>query len=424
VLQAQLRSWGTSTAHAVDSRGALEHLSRVRQGGEGYDAVLLDWQVPDADRLVSHLRGSSPAERRAAPALLIMATAGSRDLLTQTFKGAWPDTLLTKPVLASPLLDALLQIRHQRRTGAAAFVRSGESARVAGALAEALHERAAPLRGASVLLVEDNPLNQTVARQFLERMGIEVLVADDGASALAAIANARGGRFDAVLMDLHMPVMDGLEATRRIRARPDCALLPVIGMTAAALPEDRASCLAVGMVDHLAKPITPERLLAMLLKWIARGGGSAEMSPTSAVDGPLQAASSPPPSGEGAAIDVDFASLRHQLQGDEASMRRVLGRFVELESEAAQVLARRLADEDMKGAQNKAHDLKGVAATVGLLGLSRASAQLEDVLRSGQPPQEALERVQRALELGLRAVRSELAAAGNPPSAKPDGAER
>ena len=126
-----------------------------------------------------------------------------------------------------------------------------------------------PLRGRRVLLAEDNELNQIVALEFLRLLEMEVTVAGDGARAVAAMEQAGPGHFAAVLMDLHMPVMDGLEATRRIRQMPGCANLPVIGMTAAAMADDRARCFAAGMVDHLAKPVMPEQLLEVLLRWVA-----------------------------------------------------------------------------------------------------------------------------------------------------------
>ena len=130
-------------------------------------------------------------------------------------------------------------------------------------------EAGKPLRGRRVLLAEDNELNQIVALEFLHLLEMEVTVAGDGAQAVAAMQQAAAGLFAVVLMDLHMPVMDGLEATRRIRALPSGAGVPIIGMTAAAMADDRARCFAAGMVDHLAKPVMPEQLLEVLLRWVA-----------------------------------------------------------------------------------------------------------------------------------------------------------
>jgi PAS domain S-box-containing protein len=172
---------------------------------------------------------------------------------------------------------------------AAPAPQAGNGARLrpaAGALAAAAHAMllgpepseaemmgaAQPLHGLHVLLAEDNELNQLVAVEFLRRMGLQVTVAADGAQAVAAVQQGGNDHFAAVLMDLHMPVMDGLEATRRIGQLREGALLPVIGMTAAALSDDRARCFAAGMVDHLAKPVMPEQLLEVLLRWVIRHG--------------------------------------------------------------------------------------------------------------------------------------------------------
>jgi two-component system sensor histidine kinase/response regulator len=127
--------------------------------------------------------------------------------------------------------------------------------------------------GRRLLLVEDNPVNQEVAREMLQLAGLEVEVADDGAQ---AVERVRALPFDLVLMDVHMPVMDGLEATRRIRTLDDRAHLPILAMTANAFAEDRAACLAAGMDDHVSKPVNPAELYATLLRWLERGRTPAE----------------------------------------------------------------------------------------------------------------------------------------------------
>jgi PAS domain S-box-containing protein len=133
----------------------------------------------------------------------------------------------------------------------------------------ALDPASTALRGRRVLLAEDNELNQIVASEFLRLLGMEVTIAANGAQAVAALQRVPAGHFAVVLMDLHMPVMDGLEATRRIRQLQGGAPLPVIGMTAAAMADDRARCFSAGMVDHLAKPVMPEQLLEVLLRWVS-----------------------------------------------------------------------------------------------------------------------------------------------------------
>lgn len=128
--------------------------------------------------------------------------------------------------------------------------------------------RAVCLHGVRILVVEDNPVNQVVVAELLKLLGVEITVADDGADALKAMRDGGAGCFDAVLMDLHMPRMDGFETTRRIQALPRVSSIPVIAISAAVLPEDRAQSFAAGMVDHVAKPIVAERLVEVLFKWL------------------------------------------------------------------------------------------------------------------------------------------------------------
>uniref|UniRef100_UPI0012FDA5D1 response regulator n=1 Tax=Rubrivivax gelatinosus TaxID=28068 RepID=UPI0012FDA5D1 len=144
---------------------------------------------------------------------------------------------------------------------------AGSEAAAAAEDAEA--ELLARHRGRRVLLAEDNDINVDVARSLLEEVGLEVEVAANGAEAVACVA-ARGADYGLVLMDLQMPVMDGIAATRAIRASGEHASLPIVAMTANAFDEDRAACLAAGMDDFLAKPVVPEELFATVARWLSR----------------------------------------------------------------------------------------------------------------------------------------------------------
>ncbi|KQV81189.1 response regulator [Rhizobacter sp. Root1221] len=285
VNMAQLLAWQVPVTRAADAGAALQAIEQGRRLGDPFDAVLLDESLAVEERiaLARSLRRVGRGGVVGSAALVMMSSArktaedASADLL--------PDVVLAKPVLASPLLAALQTIAGRRDShgltnpvGAVIAAPSG-----AATQAEWLLARAAPLAGARVLLVEDNVVNQIVAQRILERMHLDVHVVGDGVQALAALDAVTDRPFDAVLMDLHMPVMDGLEATRRIRERRDWASLPVIAMTAAALPVDRAQCFEVGMVDHLAKPLIPEGVLDILLRWIphaAHGGLDRALRPT------------------------------------------------------------------------------------------------------------------------------------------------
>jgi CheY-like chemotaxis protein len=185
--------------------------------------------------------------------VIVMVTAHSRERLQIEGSELNLDVILTKPVLVSGLFDTF--VRLQRRK-----VYHGQAA------STPVPEKIPPnIRGARILVVEDNPINQQVAREFLEREGFKVFIANNGRQCLAAVEQHV---FDLVLMDLHMPEMDGFEATRALRLEARYAQLPIVAMTAAAMEKDRTACLAAGMNDHLAKPIDHRDLTRILIKWI------------------------------------------------------------------------------------------------------------------------------------------------------------
>ncbi|MEO8154020.1 MAG: response regulator [Rhizobacter sp.] len=274
---AQLLAWQVRLTRATGAYAALRYIKQGQCLGDPFDAVLLDGQSLAMEERLAVALALRPVIHGAvvaAPALLMMSSA--RPEADDALADLLPDAVLAKPVMASPLLAALQKIAERRDShglpNSGEIVLADPSRSPAAAQAEWLLARAAPLAGTRVLVVEDNIVNQIVAQRILEHLGLEVHVVGDGVQALAALEAMTADRpFDAVLMDLHMPVMDGLEATRRIRERGAWASLPVIAMTAAALPEDRAQCFDVGMVDHLAKPLIPEGVLDVLLRWLPLG---------------------------------------------------------------------------------------------------------------------------------------------------------
>jgi CheY-like chemotaxis protein len=161
--------------------------------------------------------------------------------------------VLVKPVTPSRLFEAIVRLQHG--TAAPPMARP---------LEKTLDEALRPLRGAQVLLVEDDPVNQQVAQAFLELGGLAVTIAGNG---LQAVDLVRERAFDLVLMDMQMPEMGGIEATRCIRLLPQGQGLPIVAMTAAAMDEDRQACLAAGMDAHIGKPIVPAELVEVLLQW-------------------------------------------------------------------------------------------------------------------------------------------------------------
>ena len=246
---------------AVEALGsgpsALARLEQAAQAGLEYDLVLLDWKMPEMDGLaVAKAIRRLPLRRHP---MVLMVTPHDREALMQAAVGFEIDGLLLKPVTPSKLLDTIMHLLCPDLVSAPAQGQSPNH----GAGDK-------PLRGFRALLVEDNKINQEVGQALLAELGLQVDLVADGAAALDRVQRQD---YDVVLMDMQMPVMDGLEATRRIRALPGLDRLPVIAMTANAMAEDRQRCLEAGMNDHVTKPIEPAALAQTLKTWLPAGEG-------------------------------------------------------------------------------------------------------------------------------------------------------
>ena len=257
-----LQSWRFQVATASFADDALYKLRRAA-GQAPYELLLLDWKSAGLDLLQQARR--IVAERTTAPlAVVVLATTHARDAVQLALQGQPGCCVLAKPVTPSRLFEAVVRLQH------------GETAATATPgprldLAQAMR----PIHGAHVLLAEDDLVNQQVATAFLEMAGLSVTVARNG---LEAVDSIKREHFDAVLMDMQMPEMDGLHATRAIRLLPEGAHLPIIAMTAAAMDEDKQACLAAGMDAHVSKPIDPKELVRTLLAWVPAPAAAAEPS--------------------------------------------------------------------------------------------------------------------------------------------------
>ncbi|KRE78946.1 PAS domain S-box protein [Arthrobacter sp. Soil762] len=256
VLETQLRAWNMDADTVGDARTALDRCRQAVIAGRPFEVVVLDMCMPEMDGL--ELARAIRADRVLAPASLIMLTS-SPQLDPAELAAAGVREWLMKPVRSSELYDRLLRL-------------SGGAQTAEGLAARRMPEvQSLPSRG-RILVVEDNEVNQLVAREMVKRLGYLVDVVPDGAEAVSAVAAAP---YAAVLMDCHMPVMDGFEATRTIRKSDGTKHLPIIAMTASALDEDRERCLAAGMDDYLTKPVDPAALEAALDRWVPPAPGGA-----------------------------------------------------------------------------------------------------------------------------------------------------
>jgi signal transduction histidine kinase/DNA-binding response OmpR family regulator/HPt (histidine-containing phosphotransfer) domain-containing protein len=337
---------------AASGEEALERARHADASGKPYELVLLDWKMPGMDGVAcAQALVERAALRRPSP-VVIMATAFGREEVRHRLaeRQLKVGALLTKPVTPSALLDACATA-----LGRTLAVRTRNARRE-----EAMVDDRTALAEARILLVEDNVFNQELAVDLLSRAGVVVSVAGDGQQALDMLARER---FDAVLMDCQMPVMDGYAATQALRERPSLRNLPVIAMTANAMVGDREAVLAAGMNDHIAKPIVVAEMFATLAKWVKPGRSSG--SGIERVDAPLS------PNG------IDTPSGLANTGGDNALYRRMLGMFRKKEADFVQRFRAARAEGDPDAAMRAAHDLKSEAGTLGMPGLEQSAAALE-----------------------------------------------
>jgi CheY-like chemotaxis protein len=238
--------------------------------------------------------------------------------------------------------------------------------------------------GARLLLAEDNVINQEVAVGLLREAGLSVDLAENGIQALAMAAE---GNYALILMDMQMPDMDGVAATRHIRALPQGKTVPIIAMTANAFADDRERCFSAGMNDFIAKPIDPENVFATLLKWLPASAGS--LTDGRAAPAPLQATPAPPVGAEAAVLSrlqslpgIDLSRGIAVVRGNTARYLGLLQRFIATHAEDMDHLAQRVTAGDQAAAVRLAHSLKGASATLGVNKLAETAQCIEFTLRA------------------------------------------
>ena len=353
-----------------------------------YAIVLMDWRMPDINGIEATYAICKELMLDKKPAILITASMGKSEVLQQAEK-AGAVGVLYKPINKSALFDSLMNILHGT-PGKAQYISKKHREDAAG-VAEY------QLAGLNVLLVEDNPVNQQVAKELLEDAGANVYMADNGVKALKYLEDENDSLiFDIVLMDLQMPEMDGYETTRRIRKHKIYKKIPIVAMTAHAMIEEKERCLAVGMNDHISKPIEVEKFFKTLLRWVTPNPEAVEAilavkktqikqdKAPSTIDVPAEVVENNEKHQGSEAKKIlpllegfETGKALARLGNNERLYIKLLRQFLEFYGDSEAEFKAALEAGDEETAKRVAHTLKGLASSIGANDLSNAAGQLE-----------------------------------------------
>ena len=381
IVVAHLKSFNIACDEADSGELAIE---KATSQGAKYSVILMDWKMPGitgdmAARLIKQRTDYQPA--------IIMMTAFGKELLSGNQHSGSIDGFFTKPATASTIFDALIAALPQDPSSHAPGTAGSAGNRLAGV---------------RVLLVEDNPINQQIAREFLETQGAIVAEAMNGKEAVDLLAE-KDCRFDLILMDIQMPVMDGLAATKLIRENPLLGKIPIIALTAHALVSDKQRCIDAGMNDYVSKPIDLELLLSTLERWIQPtkskqyvASAEAELAPGDLA--PIETAG------------IDSTGAIRSMGGHLDFYVSALQLFVLTEGDLPDRIGAALSGEQRDAASQCLRTYAGLCESIGAEDLARDAAGLEQALHGSQDIQPALEKLTAQHVLTINAIKSALQA--------------
>jgi polar amino acid transport system substrate-binding protein len=365
MLQTNLESFSFRVTCVASGPAALETLEAAPPD-DPFKLVLMDWKMPQMDGIETSRRIKNLPQLSDMPTIIMVTAYGREDVMQQA-ADLGLEGFLIKPVTPSTLLDTIMGVVGKQ----GGFRRAGRSED------DWKIQTLDSIRGSHVLLAEDNKINQQVAEELLTQAGLKVTIANNGREALEML-NSKDV-YEAVLMDMQMPEMDGYEATRAIRQNLEFAELPIIAMTANVMAGDREKCIEAGMNDHVAKPIEPDKLFKTLVQWIAPRESEAtraefEPSEKKIVEDKLPESL--------AGIDIEEGLRR--VGGNRKLYRKLLVEFFQDHREDVHAIRKALDQDDLETAQRMAHTIKGVSGSIGAADLQRDAASLETAFKGGQ----------------------------------------
>jgi two-component system, sensor histidine kinase and response regulator len=355
ILQSQMSNWGMTNRIAETPAQAIELLANAAARSVPYDMVVIDLGSLDADSL--ELARTIRSRADIAKVRVVMLTRRLADV--REAGNADIDACLEKPVRQSVLYDCLVNVMSGQR----------QEAHSAPALLEPMNAPATAMRG-KILLVEDNVVNQMVALGMLQMHGYDVTVAGNGREAVDAHAHAA---FDLILMDCHMPEMDGFAATKQIRERERSSIgkrVPIVALTANAMAQDREDCLAAGMDDHLSKPFSRVTIQEMLDRWMPRAASTQAVAAQPATGAKVEAAG---------VLDREALDQLGKLvlNSKPDLLARVINSYLVESPKLIQTLKQAADANDASGIARSAHSLRSSSAYVGARVLSRYCEDIE-----------------------------------------------
>ena len=368
ILKDLLESFSFNVSLAVSGEEGIDEIERA-DTDDPFELVLMDWKMPGINGIEAAARIKNHSELTHKPPI-ILVTAYGREEVLQDAENVGLDGFLLKPVNPSVLFDSVVM----------AFGKEGLEPTDYTKEEIGSAEKMKEIEGAKVLLVEDNEINQQVAREILEEAGLSVTLASNGQEAVEAVTVES---FDAVLMDIQMPVMDGYTATKKIRnLSSDIRNVPIVAMTAHAMAGDAERSLAAGMNDHVTKPIDPDQLLSTLEKWISPKKGRDRSREISVAE-KLKSARTEPTVNELPetlpGFDLDEGLTR--LQDNRKLYIKLLQGFSRNYAAAVSEIKAAVESQDWRQAQHRVHDIKGLAGNLAAKQLHVSAAEFEQLLK-------------------------------------------
>ncbi len=384
VMSEMLNSMSFSVDVVASGREAVSAIERADQEQNPYEMVFMDWHMPEMNG-VEACRQIKTLELAEPPHLLLVTAYGREEVFHQADDVGIHDVLV-KPVNASVLFDTVMRVLNGN-------IKEHDTSRNAPSEAFKSLET---ISGARILLVEDNEINQEVGLALLRQANFSVDLAENGRIALDML---EAQSYDLVLMDMQMPVMDGVTATIQLRTMSRYANLPVIAMTANALLADRQRCMSAGMNDFIPKPIEPDLLWQTLVKWIPeRQAPEKQVINSTDVKSPEMVFS---------ISGIDSAPALRRMMGNTDLYISSLRKFSKLQENMAEMTRLALNTDDWAAAQRYAHTLKGVAGSIGATDLAAEAATLEHALAERQPKTD-LTLLINAIEENLKTLVAEI----------------